>query len=147
MNLKHGKDGTSPNVAYWNMLSRCYNRGNVGFSRYGGRGITVCNQWRESFANFWADMGDTYRPGLTLDRRDNNGNYCKENCRWVTTIIQARNKSNNRRLTTRWGCITLPEASERSGIHPGTIRSRLRKGWSVRSMFALPTHMEKRNVS
>lgn len=70
---------------------RCFNPKNKAYKNYGGRGISVCDRWLK-FENFLEDMGDRPSPKLTLDRRDNDGNYCKENCRWVTRKIQNNNK-------------------------------------------------------
>lgn len=92
---KHGhaiRGKLSSEHAIWHaMIQRCYSPKCVAFKNYGGRGITVCNEWREDFRNFLADMG--LRPGnLTLDRIDNNGNYTPKNCRWASWETQNKNK-------------------------------------------------------
>ena len=77
------------------MLSRCYNPNATGYKNYGGRGITVCDSWRDCFENFLRDMGD--RPEkMSLDRINNNDGYSKENCKWSTVLEQNRNKRTTR---------------------------------------------------
>lgn len=77
------------------MKMRCTNKNNENYERYGGRGISVCKEWFDSFESFYKDIGYMHKDGLELDRIDNNGNYCKENCRWVTRSRNHTNKRNH----------------------------------------------------
>jgi hypothetical protein len=77
---------------WWNMIQRCENKNSISYPNYGGRGIKVCKQWHD-FGVFCADMG-MRKEGLTLDRIDNNGDYCPENCRWISAKENMRNRSN-----------------------------------------------------
>lgn len=88
------RSGESTTYSTWtSMRNRCYKKTNNRYEHYGARGIQVCGRWLESFENFLEDMGE--RPkGKTLDRVDNDGDYCKENCRWATDIEQCKSKRN-----------------------------------------------------
>lgn len=89
-----GKKFSPTYMSYVAMRQRCLNPNAEKFPRYGGRGIKICDRWTASFENFLADMGE--RPeGTTLDRRDNDGNYSKDNCRWSTPKVQANNCDNH----------------------------------------------------
>lgn len=93
---KHNYVGTPTYGTWYNMKSRCDNPTYTNFQKWGGRGITYDKRW-SSFMNFLEDMGD--RPeGMSLDRIDNNGNYCKENCRWVTAKENSANRRSSRNI-------------------------------------------------
>jgi hypothetical protein len=96
-----------------------------GWRNYGGRGITICDRWLESFENFWEDMGPTYCPGLTIGRVNNALGYFPENCIWATRKAQARNRRTSRIIATPWGEMTIAEAAERSGITAKALWKRL----------------------
>jgi len=116
---------TTEYSAWSNMRQRCNNPNHPNFDYYGGRGISVCERWG-SFDAFLQDMG--YRPkGLTLERKDNNGNYTPENCVWETRHAQQR----NRRCSILIGGLTTVEASHELNISQTAIRKRLRRGFDV----------------
>lgn len=134
---RHGKS-QHPMYGVWrSMKARCRNPKHKAFARYGGRGIDFCSRW-ESFDNFWVDMSDSYAPGLTLDRIENNAGYSPENCKWVSRTAQARNTRSNRVISTPWGDMLLIEASERSGILPHTLAWRIDNGWPQEHWFIKP---------
>lgn len=110
------------------MMNRCYRIGTPNYHRYGGRGIKVCERWK-SFVNFVADMGDR-PPGMSLDRIDNDGDYCPENCRWATTKQQSRNRGNNVLITVGSETKCITEWAELRGLTCQQVWRRLRLGWS-----------------
>lgn len=135
--LKHGltRKGKGHKLHWvWSaMKERCDNP-NVGqYNNYGGRGIKVCEEWYDlSKFHKWA-IASGYEEGrkLSIDRIDNNKNYCPENCRWVDQKTQSRNKRNNVILTYNSESRTLVEWAEIIGIHHDTLRGRLRRGWNA----------------
>lgn len=90
---KHGMHGTKVYNTWKGIKKRCYQKSYQHFDRYGGRGITMCEEWQEDFLSFYKDMGEPPTPEHQLDRIDNNGNYTKENCRWVTRQENCRNRN------------------------------------------------------
>lgn len=118
---------------YRGMISRCYKETDGNYAIYGGRGITVCDEWlgEDGLFNFkeWAD-NNGYQNDLTIDRIDTNGNYEPSNCRWATLIEQANNKRNNIMLTYNGKTKTIPEWSRELGVNRGLLYSRKKLGWT-----------------
>lgn len=133
---KHGKVGSRVYDAWINMLQRCNNPKDTAYKHYGGRGITVCEQWHD-FQAFYDDMGDPPE-GRSLERINNNSGYCLENCRWATQGEQNRNCRRNHQLTFREKTQCLAAWAEHLGIHPNTLYYRLRRGWSVCRALSTP---------
>lgn len=138
---KHGMCGTPTYLSWKSMLRRCDNPRSDNYHRYGGRGITVCQEWRESFVVFLRDMGN--RPaGTSIDRIDNDGNYEPGNCRWATGEVQARNKGCDRgRLIVEFegALLTVTQAARRIGMHPTVLYGRLVKcGWPLEMALSKP---------
>jgi hypothetical protein len=114
-NTTHGMSSSSEYWTYNTMLARCYNENSEKYRIYGARGITVSDEWLASFSNFYADMGP--RPeGLTLERKEVNGNYCKENCMWDTPAEQAYNQRGNSNNTSGQVGVDLCSRGWRSRI-------------------------------
>lgn len=88
----HGKSNTPEYTCWEGIINRCYNKSNRSYRNYGGRGISVCKRWRNSFINFLNDMGLKPNPNLTIERINNNRNYNVTNCKWTTHTIQSRNQ-------------------------------------------------------
>ncbi len=121
--ITHGKFGTAEWRAWAAMKSRCYLQTNKSYSSYGGRGISVCEEWLDSFEAFFADMGVRPSAHHQLDRINNNGNYERSNCRWATRKVNI----NNRRVTVRYNGLTLRELAEKSGENYATLKTRARR--------------------
>jgi hypothetical protein len=129
-NRTHGMSRSQhPLYRAWKaMRTRCTNQNLPQFKDWGGRGIGICERW-EMFENFWTDMEPTWRPGLTLDRTNNDADYSPENYRWTTRKVQNRNRRLRRIVDTpQWGPIPMWLAAERSGIRYSLLHERLRKG-------------------
>lgn len=117
------------------MISRCYDSANKNYKHYGGRGLTVCEEWRKSVLQFDADMGD--RPeGTTLERIDVNGSYCPSNCRWASQKEQTRNARSNLVLEFDGKKQCLGAWAEELGINYSTLYGRVvTKGWPLEKAF------------
>lgn len=130
-NATHGMTATSEYRIWKGIKSRCYNRNRKQYPRYGGRGITICDRWCNSFETFLADMGKRPSINHSIERRDNNGNYTPDNCYWATWTEQARNKRNNVLHTKDGITKSLTEWAEYLGMPSKTLFSRYYRGHST----------------
>lgn len=135
----HGLSKTRLYYVWLSMRNRCYRPQTNGYERYGGRGITVCKEWREHFEPFaeWA-ITNGYRQGLQIDRVDNNGNYEPQNCRWVTHRENLNNTSRTFHLQYKGRSYTAQEAAEAFNISAALLRERIHRGWSVEEAITTP---------
>ena len=129
---KHGMEGTRIYRIWASMKQRCYNKKSKRYLDYGGRGITMYNEWKNDFMEFytWA-MANGYKDTLTIDRIDVNGNYEPANCRWSTMKEQQRNRRNNRIIGYKGEKHCVSEWAEKLGIPRATLESRFNYGWSI----------------
>ena len=124
----HGMSQAHPVYRIWKgMRLRCENAQVAGFRYYGGRGIRVCERW-QSFEMFWTDMGPPWRPGLTLNRIDNDRNYEPDNCHWATRAEQARNTRRAILVGTPWGRLCIKQAARAYGVNHEAFRRHYHAG-------------------
>ena len=133
----HGMSKTAIYAIWDSMIQRCYNSTRRDYNSYGGKGIEVCDRWRNSFEMFFEDMG--HRPdGMSLDRIDTTKGYSLENCRWSTTTQQARNRTDNKLITFAGKTLCLIAWANELGINKITLHGRLAKGWSEERALTQP---------
>lgn len=125
----HNKSNTKLYRVWNSMKQRCFNKNDKFYFCYGGRGITVCEEWINSFQSFynWA-INNGYQENLSIDRRNVNGNYSPENCRWVDMKTQQRNRRDRKKFLFNGKEKTLAEISEETGIAIGTLWERNKRG-------------------
>lgn len=140
----HGKS-RAPVYAVWrSMMGRCLRPTHPAFADYGGRGITVSEEW-QTFEGFYRDMGDQ-PPGLTLERNDNDGPYLLANCRWATRHEQGRNKRNNHLITANGLTLTMAEWAQRLGVSIQVIAWREAAGWSPERTVSEPARTQQSDM-
>lgn len=146
---KHKKHGMKRTRLYriWNdMKDRCGNKNAKDYPRYGERGITVCDEWRDDFRLFYAwSMGNGYQDELSIDRIDNNKGYSPENCRWVSGKVQCRNKSNNVLIEYQGERKTIAEWCELLGVNRALAYHRHSAGWASEKIFETPVRKQRNN--
>ena len=137
-NTSHGKSRTKLNAVWQSMKQRCYNTNNMNYTYYGGRGISVCDEWRNSMIDFynWA-INNGYKEGLSIDREDVNGNYEPSNCRWVKMDVQCRNKTDNVFIEYNGENLCLQDWSNKLKITISTLNKRLKK-WDLEKALTTP---------
>ncbi len=120
------------------MLKRVDAKIGEAHKKYASRGIKVCAEWRafEPFRD-WA-MANGYEDNLTIDRRDNDGDYCPSNCHWTTRKVQCRNRRSSRRLAAFGKDFTMAEWAEKTGLRAATISARISCGWDHESALSKP---------
>jgi hypothetical protein len=129
LNKSHGLSNSSTYKSWASMITRCNNKKTVQYKNYGGRGIKVCEEWLD-FNNFLKDMGEKPNELMQLDRINNDGDYCKENCKWSTSKENCNNKSNNVKYNFNGQFLSVTEISRLSGIN----RTRI-SNWKNRSKY------------
>ena len=133
----HGMSSTPEYEIWKTMKRRCHSETKTA-KYYRDRGIKVCDRWLESFENFYSDMGPRPTANHSIERIDNDGDYCPENCKWGTAKEQNNNTRRNVRMTLNGETKTMAEWSEVLGISQGVIGKRKRKGWSDKDTLTTP---------
>lgn len=128
-----------PKIYYvwWSMLNRCKNPKTRRYHRYGGRGISVCDEWK-TFEGFWKWAKLGYREGLTIDRINNDGNYEPGNCRWTSRFVQGNNTSHNTMICYHGVTKSATAWARPLGMKGETLSRRLLRGWDIEDAFSLP---------
>lgn len=149
-NRKHGLSDMPEYPIYKGIIARCENQNLTCYKNYGGRGIVVCEHWRQDFANFLHDIGRRPTKRHSVDRIDNDGNYscghCEQclregwtaNCRWATRREQANNTRFNRVLEYDGKTMTMSIWARQMGLTPDQVQSRLSRGWTVERALTQP---------
>lgn len=144
--MTHGKSDTKLYLVWREMITRTENQNAERYGIYGGRGISICGEWRNDFQSFydWA-IQNGYKEGLTIDRIDVNGNYEPDNCHWITPYEQSRNLRKNVRITYSGKTMILKDWAKEIGIDYHTLWHRIRKsGWSVKEALETPVRERRR---
>lgn len=138
---RHGearRDWKAPEYTIWvGMRQRCSNPRAASYEDYGGRGISVCKRWQESYAAFLEDMGRRPSPLHSIHRKDNDGNYTPDNCVWATNAVQARSKRSNNNITAFGVTRCITDWAADLGVQPSAIAQRIRNGWMPEDAVSL----------
>ena len=138
---RHGFSRTKLEKAYAHMMERCYNPKTASYPNYGGRGITVCDEWKKDNKAFFKwSIANGYCEGLSIDRIDPNGNYCPSNCRWVTNKVQQNNRRNNIYIEIDGVRHTVAEWADIYGISRYAVYTRIKRlKWDAVKAITTPS--------
>lgn len=141
----HGDSGSRLYHTWLGMKRRCFNKNSWAYQNYyGNRGITICEEWLD-YPTFkkWA-LENGYRDDLTIERKDNDGNYEPENCIWIPFEEQGKNRRNRHELTFDGKTLSIREWEKELGYRRGTIRNRINYGWNIEKILTTPVKKIKR---
>ena len=143
----HGLTETHLYNIWIGMKQRCFSENHSSYSDYGGRGITICEEWKDDFTAFYDwSLRNGWNEGLEIDRMDNNGSYSPENCRWVSRTVQNNNKRNNHYIEYNGKTQTMAQWAKELNMNPVTLKSRIRRGWSIEDAFTKPISNDGKRV-
>ena len=144
--ITHGMSDTRIYSIWCDMKRRCYNEKNKRYNRYGGRGISVCEEWRNNFNEFYEwSMSNGYSDKMSIDRINVDGDYAPENCRWITPAEQQKNTSRTHYITAFGKTMCMSDWARECGISADVLRGRINKlGWTDEDAVSVPLGAEKR---
>lgn len=142
---KHGMCNSRLYTIWSLMKERCFNPKRKEYVNYGGRGISVCEEWLDSSKFIEWALNNGYSENLTIDRIDNNGDYCPDNCRWITKKEQMNNRRNNHYIIYKGCKKTISQMAEENGLSYSQLSKRLKLGWSIERAISEPIHLNHSN--
>lgn len=128
---KHNMSNSDEYRAWYGMKNRCYNKNHDDYNNYGARGIYVCNEWINSFEKFYTDMGKRPSKNHSVERKNNDGPYSRDNCKWATRQEQGKNVRSNRNLTFNGKSQCMSSWANELNIPITTLKKRIQYGWTV----------------
>jgi hypothetical protein len=139
--VTHGMTNTPEHKVWFGIKRRCYNQNEKNYKDYGAKGIVMSDDWKNNFLSFYNDMGPRPDNSFSIERKNNQGNYEKDNCKWATSKEQGRNKSNNFCITYKGETKCASEWEEILGLNKssGILQKRLKRGWSIEKTMETPS--------